>query len=241
MKELIVGLITLSLFIPCSFAEKEKKGASNGNVGSLIKQLDDDEFSKRESAVKKLIKLGAAAIPALTKATKRKSPESSMRAFNIIVSQYKDGDEEAKKKATNALKKIAKSENSHAAKAKKALDPPKDVPETGNGLTAKADIKINGNAGINRRVSVTVQNGVTKVDAEENGQQVSILEDAQKRITVEVTENKGKKKETRKYQAANAAELKEKHPEAHKLYQKYTGNVKTDDGNVSIKIESKTP
>ena len=239
MKKLIISLITLSLFIPCTFAEKEKKGTNN--IGSLIKQLDDDQFSKREAAVKELTELGATAIPALTKATRRKSPESSMRAFNIIVSQYKDGDEATKNKATNALKKIAKSDKPHAAEAKKVLEPPKNVPETANGVTAKADIQIGGNAGINRRVSVMVQNGVTTVDAEENGQKVKILKDPKKGITVEITEGKEGKKETNKYQAANAEELKKKNPKAHELYQKYTGNVKADGGNVNIKIESKTP
>ena len=107
-----------------------------------------------EQAVKKLTELGAAAIPALNRATRRKSPESSMRAFDIIVRQYKDGDEATKKKATSALKKIAKSESSHSAKAKKALEPLKNAPGTANKVTAKADIKIGGNAGINRRVSV---------------------------------------------------------------------------------------
>ncbi len=179
MKELIISLLTVSLLIPAAFADKDKKAASTGNIGSLIKQLDDDEFAKRESAGKELTEMGAAAIPALTRATRRKSPESSMRAFNIIVRQYRDGDEAAKKKATNALKKIAKSGNAQAAKAKKALEPPKDVPGPANELTARADIRIDCNAGINRRVSVTVQNGVTKVDAEENGKQVSILVDAQ--------------------------------------------------------------
>ena len=112
MKELIISLITLSLFIPCTFAEKEKKKTIKNNLGSLIKQLDDNEFSKREAAVKKLTELGAAAVPALNRATRRKSPESSMRAFDIIVRQYRDGNEATKKKATNALKKIAKSEMS---------------------------------------------------------------------------------------------------------------------------------
>ena len=241
MKELIISLITFALFTPCAFAEKEKGKKGGNNIGSLIKQLDDDQFSKREAAVKKLTELGAAAIPALTKATRRKSPESSMRAFNIIVRQYKDGDEATKNKATNALKKIAKSDKPHAAEAKKLLEPPKNVLGTANGVTAKADIQIGGNAGINRRVSVMVQNGVTTVDAEENGQKVKILENPKKGITVEITEGKEGKKETNKYQAANAEELKKKNPKAHELYQKYTGNVKADGGNVNIKIESKTP
>jgi len=241
MKELIISLITLSLFTPCSYADKEKKANGSGKISSLIKQLNDDEFSNREEAVKKLTELGAAAVPALTRATRNKSPEPSMRAFDIIVRQYRNGNAEAKKKATNALKKIAKSGNSHSAKAKEALEPPKEVAGTANNVTAKADIRIGGE-GINfKRVSVTVQNGVTTVDAEENGQKVKILEDPKKGISVEITEDKEGKEETTKYQAANTEELRKKHPEAHKIYQKYTGNVKADGSNVNIKIESKAP
>jgi hypothetical protein len=241
MRELIISLLALSLLIPCAYADKAKKAAIAGNISSLIKQLGDDEFAKRESAGKKLAEMGASAIPALTKESRRKSPESSVRAFKIIVRQYNGGDETAKKKATNALKKIAKSGTAHADKAKKVLEPAKDNPGPGEGLSAKADIQVAGNAGINRRVSVMVQNGVTKVDAEENGKRVTILDDPNKGIMVEVTEEKAGKKETKKYEAGNAKELKEKHPEAHKLYQQYTANVQANNGNVSIKIESNTP
>ena len=71
MKELIISLLTVSLLIPAAFADKDKKAASTGNIGSLIKQLDDDEFAKRESAGKELTEMGAAAIPALARATRR--------------------------------------------------------------------------------------------------------------------------------------------------------------------------
>ena len=73
-----------------------------GDAAPLIKQLDDDEFAQREAAVKKLAEMGALAIPALTEAIKGKSPEASMRAFDIIVRHYKGGDEAVKKTAASA-------------------------------------------------------------------------------------------------------------------------------------------
>ena len=127
MKEIIISLIALLIFMPFTHAGKEKKSNRPGKISSLIKQLNDDEFSKREEAVKQLTELGATAVPALTRATRLKSPEPSMRAFDIIVRQYRIGNEETKKRATNALKKIAKSKSSHAAKAKEVIEAPKEV------------------------------------------------------------------------------------------------------------------
>ena len=241
MKEIIISLIALLIFMPFTHAGKEKKSNRPGKISSLIKQLNDDEFSKREEAVKQLTKLGATAVPALTRATRLKSPEPSMRAFDIIVRQYRNGNDETKEKATNALKKIAKSKSSHATKAKEVIEAPKEVAGNSNTVTAKADIRVEGEGISFKRVSVTVQNGITKVDAEENGQKVKILDDPENGISVEITEDKEGKKETHKYQAADTEELKKKHPEAHKLYRKYTGNVKADEGTVNIRIESKAP
>ena len=84
-----------------------------------------------------------------------------------------------------------------------------------------------------------VQNGITRVDAKENGNHVKISKGPQG-ITIENTVEKDGKKETQKFKAANTEELKANHPKAHKLMEKYTGNIKTDDGNVRIKVESST-
>lgn len=208
-----------------------------GDAAPLIKQLDDDEFAQREAAVKKLAEMGAIAIPALTEAIKGKSPEASMRAFDIIVRHYKGGDEAVKKTAASALQKIVKSGKSFAVRAKQALDPTKPDPRIGVPFRGR----IAGKAGIPRRVAVSIQNGVKQVDAEENGRQVKILDDPQKGIKVEVTEEKEGKKETRKYGAGSVDELKEKHPEAFRLYQQYAGNVRADAGNVRIHLKSDAP
>jgi hypothetical protein len=207
------------------------------DVASLIKKLDHDEFVQRESAGKKLAEMGAIAIPTLAEITNGKSPEASMRAFDIIVRHYKGGDEEVKTTATSALQKIVKSGKSFATRAKQALDPTKPAPRLGVALRGR----IVGNAGIQRRVAVSIQNGVKQIDAEEDGRHVKILDDPQKGIKVEVTEENEGKKETRKYEAESVDELKEKHPEAHRLYQQYAGNVDAGGGNVRIHLKSDAP
>ena len=207
------------------------------DVASLIKELDHDEFLQREAAGKKLAEMGAIAIPALAEVTKGKSPEVSMRAFDIIVRHYKGGDEEVKKTAASALQKIVKSGKSFAARAKQTLDFTKPAPRVGVPFRAR----IVGNAGIKRRVAVSIQNGVKQVAAEEDGRQIKIFDDPQKGIKVEVTEEKEGKKETRKYEAESVDELKEKHPEAHRLYQQYAGNIHAGAGNVRIRLKAEAP
>ena len=77
------------------------------------------------------------------------------------------------------------------------------------------------------------------MNAKENGSHV-IINKSPEGITIEnTTENNGVK-ETQKFKAANAEELKKNHPEAYKLLQKYTENIQTDNGNggIRIKVES---
>ena len=63
-------------------------------------------------------------------------------------------------------------------------------------------------------------NGVKKIVANENGRKIQINDDPNQGIVVTVTEN-GKAK---KYEAKNADELKKKHPDGYKIYEKYSKN-----------------
>jgi hypothetical protein len=207
------------------------------DISPLIKQLDHDEFKQREAAEKKLTELGEMAIPALAETTKSKSPEASMRAFDIIVHHYKGGNDEVQKTAAKALQKIMESGKAFAARAKQVIEPTKPA------LRGEQQFKlqVDGNAGIQRRVTVSIQNGVKQVDAQEGGRHVKILDDPEKGIKVEVTEEKEGKKEIKKYKAGNVGELKANHPEAHRLYQKYVGNVRANGGNIRIRLKSDAP
>tara|TARA_B100000902_G_C27266385_1_gene893761 strand:- start:273 stop:1001 length:729 start_codon:yes stop_codon:yes gene_type:complete len=239
MKEIITCLIAALLLLPAASEEKKQENKNTANISDLIKGLDDKDFSKRETSAKKLTNLGKAAIPALTRATNHKSPELSRRALEIIIGHYNSSDKKLKRRSTKALTKISEAGKNYAEQAKKTLEPPKPETETKNNASAKTNIQINGNKGNTKSVSIMVQNGITTVDAKENGNHVKISKGPQG-ITIENTVEKDGKKETQKFKAANAEELKANHPEAHKLMEKYTGNIKTDDGNVRIKVESST-
>ena len=239
MKEIISCLLAALLILPATSEEKKQENKNTNNISDLIKGLNDKDFSERETAAKELINLGKAAIPALTRATNHKSPELSRRALEIIIGHYNGSDKKLKRRSTKALMKIAEAGKTYAERAKKTLEPPKSEKETKNNASGKTNIQINGNKGNTKSVSIIVQNGITTVDAKENGNHVKISKGPQG-ITIENTVEKNGKKETQNYKAANAEELKVNHPEAHKLLQKYTGDIQTEDGNVSIKVESST-
>ena len=214
----------------------QQAGASD-NISALIKQLDHDEFKQREAAGKELTELGEIAISALAQAVNSKSPEASVRAFNIIAHHYQSGDDGARETAAEVLQKLKESGKSFAARARQVIEPKKTAPQAAN----RFNLQLAGNVGVQQRVAVTVKNGIKQVDAEEGGRHVKILDDPQKGITIEVREEKEGKKEMKKYAAANVGELKKKHPEAHKLYQKYVGNVRANGGNIRIQLKSDAP
>jgi hypothetical protein len=92
----------------------------------------------------------------------------------------------------------------------------------GGGAGAVINAQAFAVGGVNRQVQVTNVNGRRTVHATENGQQIDITDTDGKDITVRVTEAVNGKKQTQEYQAANEDELKQKHPEAAKLFEQYT-------------------
>lgn len=74
----------------------------------------------------------------------------------------------------------------------------------------------------NRQVKVSIVNGRRTIEVEEDGKKIEIHDKDGKDISLKVTEKEGDKQETREYEAADLDELKEKHPEAAELYEKYT-------------------
>ncbi len=85
------------------------------------------------------------------------------------------------------------------------------------GGIAPGGIAIGGRMG--RSVSISNINGEKKVRLSENNRKVSIDIAKEGPITVELTETKDGKSTTRKFEAKNLDELKQKHPDAHKVYE----------------------
>ena len=203
---------------------------SAADIEGLIQQMDADKFSARKSASDELTDMGAVAIPALKEATSSSSREVAMRAFSILERHLEDGDSETKELAKAALKDLSAGEGQVARRAKEVLKPkaaPNQVAQIFGpgrimiGAPAVARIQIRQAGGNGRRIQVRVVNGVKDITVEENGQKVRIQDDPKNGIKLEVTEKKDGKETTKKYEAKNAAELKKKHPDAYKIYEKH--------------------
>lgn len=221
----------------CVSAAKAEETPARLSVADLIKQLDAESFGARQAASEDLTKRGAEVIPALTEAAKSESPETVTRALDILRKQFESSDAGIKAAAKAALQKLATGEGAVARRVAAILaTPPANQPAaTPNVFPAPAPggIRVVGGAvgairiavaaagGDGKRVTVKETDGVKEIEVVEGDRTVKIIEDPAKGIQVKVTTKKEGKEETKEYAAKDAAELKEKEPEAHKLYEQY--------------------
>ena len=175
------------------------------SINELIVKLGDESFKTREAATDDLRKLGQSALPALKDAAKSLDPEIQARAQALI----KDIENPPKPKVADEDVNFG------------------PVGGMGN-ANGQVRIFINGQAvnlgnGGNVRISktVTVVNNRREIEVTQNQQKVRIVEDAEG-IKMSVTDTTDGKETTKKYEAKNAAELKEKQPEAFKIYEQAT-------------------
>ncbi len=187
---------------------------ADASISEFIAKLGDENFKTREAASDELHKIGHAALPALKDAAKSPDPEVQARAQALI------------KEIENPPKP-------------KVADTQVDFGPIGNMRNANGQFRIvvNGQAlnvnGGNVRMSktVTVVNNRKEIEVTENQQKIHIVQDADG-IKMSVTDTTDGKETTKTYEAKNAAELKEKQPEAFKIYEQTT----KDDQGARIRV-----
>jgi hypothetical protein len=210
------------------------KAAPAGQIADWIRQLNSPRFAERTEASRRLEEAGKSAFPALVKAALGDSREATLRAIEILRKHAQEGDESTKTAAKEALQKIAGSDHASAARrAKEALSPPKPTPPVPNIQLGpivpnlpvgqqRIQVQIQVNAfGGNQTRRIQINNGVKQTEVTDKDLKVKITEDAQGGIQMDVTRKKDGKETTEKYSAKTADELKKKHPDAGKLYEKY--------------------
>ena len=224
-------------------------------IAALIRDLDADKFDLRQRATEQLSKGDASAIDPLIDATGKGSLEVDMRAVTILKELYQSPDTKTKLAAKAALEKLSKNENKAiAARAESVLKPQAQnaaVPQNRPGMffpplpgNIGGRIQINGGGG-NIQV-IQIQAGIgggnvnRAIQVRENGRSIKINED-NNGIKISVTEPVNGKEETKNYEAKNAEELKKKHPEAHKLYEKHAAkmggaNIVVQAGGVPVQL-----
>lgn len=218
---------------------------TDADIAKAVEQLDAERFADRQAASEKLEAAGKAAIAALEKAALGDSLEATTRAVDLLQKFGKSPDDATRETAIAALERLAKSDRpagNRAQEALKALQPdraPRRVSPGGFGGNIRimgGTVQIQGvqiGGGVSK-ISISNVNGVKRIEAEANGQKVTIDEDPQNGIKMEVATRKDGKDVTEKYQAKNADELKEKFPEAHKLYKQYSEMIGGKVGAIQI-------
>ena len=227
---LIVAVTAVSLFsYRWSVADDQTEPPDTATAEKItrwIQQLDANEFSARSEASRSLQQLGAAACPALAQAAVDGSREQRMRALEILGQHFEEGHDPIRQAAAEALKKVAS--GTHVASARRANEilEPKQKPlhvMVPNVAPAQIQIQVEaiargaGGRGMQR---IQIRNGVKQIETDDGQRRIKIVEDADKGIEVEITQKKGDKDTTEKFQAKNAEELAKKDPEIHKLYQR---------------------
>jgi len=220
-------------------------------VRQLITQLNDDKFAVRQSASQQLAEMGAAVVPDLAQAAQGKHLEVTSRALDVLKKFLTANDPDSQIAARQALQELAATDHAAAASgARKILaghQPPQQNTPFGqlfpNGRVplpagrivqrqAKIQLQIQGGFGGGnlrnniqlKKIQIRQAGGRRTIEATDNEREIKIVEDQQNGIQLEVTEGAGDQRKTKKYTAKNAAELKKKHPQAHKLYEKYSHN-----------------
>lgn len=202
--------------------ESVSQAVTDADIAQLIRDLDGNRFSKRQDASRKLKELGERAVPALTEAAMGNSREAASRAFAILKDHFNGEEGPLQAAAKAALKKLAESNKATVARKAQDLLDPKPPPQAAQPIQiGGGQVQIQFGIGGAQQIQMKNVNGAKSINVKENGRSIQIDEDPNKGIKIEVTEKVNGKDVKKKYEAKDAAELKKKHPEGHKIYEKY--------------------
>jgi hypothetical protein len=258
---LVLGLVALlATAAPWAMADDDKPPAAtqpqapatDADIAKAVGQLDAERFADRQAASEKLEAAGKVAIAALEKAALGDSLEATTRAVDLLQKFGNSPDDATRVAAIAALERLAKSDRpagNRAQDALNALQPARarardpvavivgGVPGIAGNIQVQGGIlRIQGmqiGGGVSK-ISISNVNGVKRIEAEDNGRKVTIDDDPQNGIKMEVATRKDGKDVTEKYQARNADELKAKFPEAHKLYKQYSEGIGGNAGAIQL-------
>ncbi len=211
------------------------KAAAESAV-QLIEQLDAAQFSQRQEASRKLSEAGRAAFPDVEKAAEGGTREVATRAVEILRSHFQGGDDETKQAAKASLERLAKSGNPSAAqRANEALHPQLEpsLPTNINRinpallpLMQQRAIQLQWGAGqvpgVVRRTSTRTINGQREIEVQDGDKITKVKDRAGGGIDAETTETVNGKQVTRKVEAKDLNDLKQKDADAAQIYERYS-------------------
>ena len=130
--ELLAACLIVVLSLSVTWAAEEPTSTKTPDITKLVADLDADEYATRESASKKLVETGAAAVAAIEKAATSSSLEQSSRAIRVLGDMSESGKKSDKEAAVAALKRLSKSDREQVAEDASAALGSKDRRENSN-------------------------------------------------------------------------------------------------------------
>lgn len=187
-------------------------------IANWVRGLASDSFRARRLATRSLIEAGSAAVEPVASAADTDDLELTTRCIDILKALHRSENKHVQTTAEDALKKLAESPRAsvagRAAEAIKQPEPPAPANRLGN-LRIQVQFAPGGGIQIGRP---KLQR---EIDVEEDGKKIHITETLGREIVVKVTEKVNGKEKTTEYKARNSAQLKQKHPDIHKIFLKH--------------------
>ncbi|MEX2176909.1 MAG: hypothetical protein WD872_21255 [Pirellulaceae bacterium] len=222
----------------CSFALTAGWSATAlADPQQWIQQLGAPEFSARQAASRKLSEGGRVLFPEVERAAETGSREVAGRAIDILRKHFERGDDQTQQQARESLQRLAKSKNPVAAqRAGQALNPVapqamQDLGQLNPFLPAfqRAGVRVQVGGiqigrvapAVNRRLHMRTVNGQREVELQEGDKTIKVRDTGAGGLEAEITERAGGQETTRKVQAKDAAELKQKDAEAGAFHERY--------------------
>ncbi|MGI9471509.1 MAG: hypothetical protein ACR2NZ_08265 [Rubripirellula sp.] len=187
-------------------------------IDQLVESLDASRYRDRSEASRRLMLSRGRAFEALQEAVLEGNAETAGRAFAILKHHVENKhDPTLQAKAEDVLKRIAEQvDHPKSLAAKRILDPQKEPNRAGRLPAPFLVPPAFAPRGKQVQVQIRIANGLKDVTVKENGNSIRVL-DVGNGLQVEKKNGKGP---LTKQIYKDAAELKLKDPDAHRVYQR---------------------
>lgn len=230
----LAAMLSLACGLAARAAEAEVPIPEDAEIATLIEEVTGDDAEAQPAAAAKLLKIGAPAVAPLADAAEVDDQKIVTRCFDILGRLYASDDQETVEAAEAALRKLSKSNVRIAAvRALTTLRLKKKLQEREARLKAagavpaipqlrpQANMQIQIGGGVQTHSTTIDANGKRTTHAKNAAEEVEITDTKGKSIEVKHTRQVDGQEKTTEYKADSLADLKKKHPEAAKLFEKY--------------------
>ena len=218
---LTLSLLT-ALFAARAFADEPgAPQATDDQIRRWVHNLSSENFAARREAVTSLAAQGRHAVQPVADAARSGDRETALRCIEIL-SRLRDSDDEATQSdASAALSQLTESEDDAVAQQARGLvEEPADVKDiqAANPVFRAMPVRIQM---LQQAALPFDENGERRIETEEDGKSVEIVESRNGKVIVRVTKQTADGEQTTEVVAENAADLRQKDAESFLLYRKH--------------------